>query len=483
MSGRSDKYEAVIGLEVHAQLSTRSKMFCACATAFGAAPNTQVCPVCLGLPGALPVVNRTAVEYAIRMGLATHCAIAEESVFARKNYFYPDCPKNYQISQYDRPLCTGGYVTIGDGTRKIGIRRIHLEEDAGKLVHAEAADYSLVDMNRCGVPLIEIVSEPDMRTAREARECMQKLRALVRYLDICDGNMEEGSLRCDVNVSERPRGAAAFGTSTEIKNVNSFKFVEQAIEFEIERQERILDAGGRVEHATLMWDAQRGEAHLMRTKEEAHDYRYFPEPDLRVLRTPRAMVEAVAASVPELPDDRRERLVVAYGLPAYDAGVLTAQREIADYFETVAAHAGDAKAASNWVMGEVLRELNERALDITAFPVAPGDLAELIRTLSGGAINAPTAKDVFREMASSGRKPSDIISEKGLLQIRDEDMIREAAARVIEENPDALAKYLRGKEKLLQFFIGALMKATRGKASPELAGRILKELLNRRRGR
>ena len=472
-------YESIIGLEVHAQLSTQTKLFCGCPAAYGGEPNTRVCPVCLGLPGALPVVNRKAVEYAVRMGLAIKCSIAPKSVFARKNYFYPDCPKNYQISQYEAPLCTGGSVTIDSGKR-IGITRIHLEEDAGKLVHG-AAENSLVDMNRCGVPLIEIVSEPDMRTPAQAREYVQELRAILRYLDICDGNMEEGSLRCDVNVSLREKGSTHLGVKTEIKNVNSFKFVEQALTFEIDRQNRVLSGGGQVERDTLLWDAQRAEAQVMRTKEASHDYRYFPEPDLPVLRVSESQVRAVAQTLPELPDARRDRLVGQLGLPAYDARVLTASRELADYFEAVASATNDAKAASNWVMGDVLRELKERSLEVAELAVAPEELARLIGMLKSGRINTPTAREVFKEMVGSGASAADIVADMGLEQITDDDAITAAATQVIDANPDAVKKYVDGKHALLKFFVGQVMKATQGKANPQQAEAILKSLLESRR--
>ena len=472
-------YESIIGLEVHAQLSTQTKLFCGCPAAYGGEPNTRVCPVCLGLPGALPVVNRIAVEYAVRMGLAIKCSIAPKSVFARKNYFYPDCPKNYQISQYEAPLCTGGSVTIESGKR-IGITRIHLEEDAGKLVHG-AADNSLVDMNRCGVPLIEIVSEPDMRTPAQAREYVQELRAILRYLDICDGNMEEGSLRCDVNVSLREKGSTHLGVKTEIKNVNSFKFVEQALTFEIDRQNRVLSGGGQVERDTLMWDARCAEAQVMRAKEASHDYRYFPEPDLPVLRVPESQVQAVAQTLPELPDARRDRFVGQFGLPAYDARVLTASRELADYFEAVASATNDAKAASNWVMGDVLRELKERSLEVAELAVAPEELARLIGMLKSGRINTPTAREVFKEMVGSGASAADIVADMGLEQITDDDAITAAATQVIDANPKALKKYLDGKHALLKFFVGQVMKTTQGKANPQQAETILKSLLESRR--
>jgi aspartyl-tRNA(Asn)/glutamyl-tRNA(Gln) amidotransferase subunit B len=454
------RYEAVIGLEVHAQLSTRSKMFCGCSATFGGAPNTHVCPVCLGLP--------------------TGCTIAPESVFARKNYFYPDCPKNYQISQFDTPLCRDGHLAIEGGAKTIRIHRIHVEEDAGKLIHAEDADHSLVDMNRSGVPLVEIVSEPDIRTAREASEYLQKLRSLVRYLEICDGNMEEGSLRCDVNISLREKGTAAFGIKTEVKNLNSFKQVEQAIEFEFERQEKLLQSGGRNTQDTLLWDAARGRATVMRSKEEAHDYRYFPEPDLRVLVVSGETIARVRESLPELPDEKEKRLVAQYGLPAYDAALLTSARDIADYYEALAART-DPKAASNWMMGEVLRELNERRIEIGAFPVSPAGLAELVTLQSGGRVNSSTAKDVFKAMLDTGRPAAVIVAERGLEQVSDNSAIETEARAVLDASPDEVARYLGGKETLLQFFVGQLMKRTKGKANPAMATEIFKKLLDERR--
>ena len=474
-------YEAVIGLEVHAQLSTNSKMFCGCSARFGGAPNTQVCPVCLGLPGALPVVNARAIEFGVRMGVATNCSIAPESIFSRKNYFYPDCPKDYQISQFDTPLCENGYLVIDGEGRRIGIKRIHLEEDAGKLVHAEDADHSFVDMNRSGVPLIEIVSEPDIRTTQEAGVYLQKVRSMVRYLQICDGNMEEGSLRCDVNISVRPQGTKELGVRTEVKNLNSIKQVEHSLRYEFDRQVELIESGGRVTQDTLLWDAEAGSATIMRSKEEAHDYRYFPEPDLLVLRADRDLVDRVASQLPELPDARRQRFVREHGIPEYDAGVLTASRDVADYFEAVTAAGVDAKAASNWVMGEVMRELNERRIDIAAFPLVPEVLAGLVRFQSDGRINSSTARDVFAEMVRSGESAADIISARGLEQISDEDAIETAAAGVLDKHPDEVGKYLGGKEKLLTFFVGQLMKVTRGKANPEMAAETFKRLLEERR--
>jgi aspartyl-tRNA(Asn)/glutamyl-tRNA(Gln) amidotransferase subunit B len=477
----SARYEAVIGLEVHAQLSTRSKMFCGCPAAFGGAPNTHICPVCLGLPGALPVVNARAIEFAVRLGLATDCTIAHESIFARKNYFYPDCPKDYQISQFDTPLCSEGHLDVENGAKRIRIKRIHVEEDAGKLIHVDGADHSLVDMNRSGVPLVEIVSEPDLRTAREASEYLQKLRSLVRYLEICDGNMEEGSLRCDVNLSIRRPGVDALGVKTEVKNLNSFKQVEQAIEFEFERQSRVLDEGGRVSQDTLLWDPANGRASVMRSKEEAHDYRYFPEPDLRVLLVSEATIARVRDALPELPVAKEARFVSQYKLPTYDAALLTSARDIAEYYEDVVRAGADPKAASNWVMGEVMAWINERKSSIGAFKIQPADLAELVTMQASGRINSSTAKDVFKQMLENGAKAAAIVATGGLEQVSDTSAIESDARAVLEENPEEVARYLAGKEQLLQFFVGQLMKRTKGKANPALATDAIKGLLETKR--
>ncbi len=479
----SSSYEAVIGLEVHAQLSTASKMFCGCSAKFGGAPNTHVCPTCLGLPGALPVVNARAVEYAVRLGLATECTIANESIFARKNYFYPDCPKNYQISQFDTPLCRNGHLFIENDATRVGIHRIHLEEDAGKLVHVDGADHSLVDMNRSGVPLVEIVSEPDLRTPAQASEYLQKLRSLVRYLGICDGNMEEGSLRCDVNLSVRKRGTKELGVKTEVKNLNSFKQVEQAIEFETERQSKILESGGRVTQDTLLWDPAAKRATVMRSKEEAHDYRYFPEPDLRALRAPAALIDRVRGELPELPDAKQKRFVKQYGIPAYDAHVLTGSGDLADYYEAVVAAGADAKHASNWVMGEVMREMNEKGIDIEVFSkrVHPETLATLIKNKSVGSSQAKTVFLVINDSASVVESVEMIVRRLDVAQVSDEEAITREAVAVLDANSDEVMRYLAGKEQLLQFFVGQLMKRTKGKANAQVATAIFKGLLEKRR--
>jgi len=450
--------EAVIGLEVHARLLTRSKIFCGCATDFGAPPNTHVCPVCLGYPSTLPVLNRKAVELAMRAAIATGCTVHERSVFARKNYFYPDLPKGYQISQFEEPLATGG--SIGD----VRIRRIHMEEDAGKLIHA--SDASLVDLNRAGVPLIEIVSEPDMHSAAEADAYLTRLRQILMYGGICDGNMEEGSLRCDANVSLH-RPGEELGTRAEIKNVNSFRFLRNAIEFEIERQTKILESGGAIEQETRLFDASTGETRGMRSKEEAHDYRYFPEPDLYTLNIDSAWMDDVARSLPEMPHARVERYV-AMGIPAIEAESLAATRELADYFEAVAA-GGNPKAAANWVRNDILH--------LGHFRIEPAKLARLIALIDNGTIGSKAAKEVFAEMAETNDAPDAIVERRGLAQIGDPKVIRDAAQRVIAENPTQVEQYRGGKTQIFGFLVGQLMKATRGKANAEMANSILRELL------
>ncbi len=476
-------YEAVIGLEVHAELLTQSKVFCGCSAKFGAPPNQNTCPVCLGMPGALPVLNRRAVEFAIRAGLATHCTIANDSRWARKNYFYPDLPKGYQISQYELPVCRGGRIDIETdaGTRSIRLTRIHMEEDTGKNIHDAHGDASLVDFNRCGVPLLEIVSEPDIRSAAEAGAYLRKLRTVLQYLEICDGNMEEGSFRCDANVSIRKRGATELGTKVEIKNMNSFRNVERAIEFELKRQAQTLDEGGRLVQETRLWDPDREVTRSMRSKEFAHDYRYFAEPDLLPLLITDAWIDEVRRALPELPDTRRARFVRDYGLPAYDADVLTMRRDVADYYEAAVRHHRNPKALSNWVMGDILRIIRERKLDnalvIHDWPVPPERLAAMVELIDSGEISGKIAKAVFEEMVNTGKTPVQIVDEQGLKQISDEGLIVAAVEQVIAANPDKVAEYRNGKDKLFGFFVGQVMKATQGKANPQKLNELLRAKL------
>ncbi len=482
------EYEAIIGLEVHCQLSTKSKIFCGCKTDFGAQQNTQVCPVCLGMPGVLPVLNRRAVEFAIRMGLATHCRIAEHSIFARKNYFYPDLPKGYQISQYEEPLCEDGYLEIeleSGEKKRIHIIRIHLEEDAGKSVHAEdyvSENETLIDLNRCGVPLIEIVSGPDIRSPREAYHYLVRIRQLVRYLEICDGNMEQGSLRCDANISVRPKGQDAFGVKTELKNMNSFRNVERALEYEIQRQIAMLERGEPIQQETLLWDAARNRVVPMRSKEYAHDYRYFPEPDLVPLMISSEWRQDIAAQLPELPVARRERFVRDYQLPEYDAAVLTEEKPVADYFEAVVKAGADAKQASNWVMGDVLRVLKEEKIEISAFPVKPEALAEMIQLITDGTISSKLAKTVFEEMRKTQKSAKQIVEEKGLVQITDTGAIERVVDEVLAANPKEVERYRQGEEKLIGFFVGQVMRATRGKANPQMVNQLLRQKLSQQDG-
>jgi aspartyl-tRNA(Asn)/glutamyl-tRNA(Gln) amidotransferase subunit B len=476
--------EAVIGLEVHCQLLTESKIFCGCPTRFGSPPNTNVCPICLGMPGVLPVLNRRAVEHAMRAALALRCAVQPRSIFARKNYFYPDLPKGYQISQYDRPLATGGWLEIeaGGARRRIGITRVHMEEDAGKLLHEGFADsdrVSHVDFNRSGVPLIEIVSEPDLRTPDEAHAYYSDLRDILVFLGVSDGNMEEGSLRCDANVSLRARGAGEFGTKAELKNLNSFKFVRDALEHEIARQTEILDSGGRVVQETRLYDPAEGKTYAMRSKEEAHDYRYFPEPDLLPLEIDAAWIERVRNELPELPAALRARFVRDYGLTEADARVLTASRALAAYFEAVAREAKNPRAAANWVMTEILRKMKEERIDAAAVPLAPDRLAALIRLVDDGTISGKIAKDVFGVSYSTGQHPADVVRQQGLTQVSDEGAIRAAIDEVVAKNPGQHAQYKAGKTAVLGYFVGQVMKATGGKANPALVNRLLKERLER----
>ncbi|MGH7382843.1 MAG: Asp-tRNA(Asn)/Glu-tRNA(Gln) amidotransferase subunit GatB [Candidatus Methylomirabilales bacterium] len=475
-------YEAVIGLEVHAQLLTASKIFCGCSTRFGEAPNSQTCPVCLGLPGVLPVLNKKAVEFAIRTALAVRGSIAAHSVFARKNYFYPDLPKDYQISQYELPLSTGGFVEVNNNgmARRVRIRRVHLEEDAGKLLHAgtmDRAEYSLVDFNRCGVPLIEMVTEPDLRTPEAAAEFLKELRATLQYLGVSQGNMEEGNLRCDANVSVRPAGSVELGVKTEVKNMNSFKNVQRALEYEIERQIRLLKSGQPIVQETHLWDATQGITLPMRGKEEAHDYRYFPEPDLVPLEISPAWVKEIAASLPEFPAERRQRFVQVYGLPEYDAAVLTASKALADFFEECTHRHRDVKLVSNWIMSELLGYLNREGKEITESPVTPAQLAGLLKLIQEEVISGKIAKAVFEAMTQTGKSPEAIIQEKGLIQITDREELGRIVDQVLAENPRPVADFRGGKEKARTALVGAVMRATKGKANPQLVNDLLREKL------
>jgi aspartyl-tRNA(Asn)/glutamyl-tRNA(Gln) amidotransferase subunit B len=475
----NDSYEAVIGLEVHAQLLTESKAFAPVSTEFGGSPNTQVTPLCLGHPGTLPVLNENLVRYIIKMGLATNCDIARKSIFARKNYFYPDLPKGYQISQYETPICHDGHISIkAEGNEKeIGITRIHMEEDAGKSIHDQDPYNTLVDLNRAGVPLIEIVSEPDIRTPQEAYAYLNRIKQIVQYLEICDGNMEEGSLRCDANVSVRPKGQKKFGTRTELKNMNSFRNVERAIQYEIDRQIELIESGGKVVQQTLLWDANKLETRLMRTKEEAHDYRYFPEPDIPPVVVTETMLDEIREELPELPDVRQQRFAEEFGMSEDDAYNLTENRYLADYYEETLQHAGNPKAVSNVVLTEVLRVLNERSIDIRSFPISPEKLGGLITLREDDKINSSAMTEIFDAMLEVDKSAEELAKEMNLLQVSDTGFIEPIVDEVIEGHPDEVARYRDGKKGLIGFFIGQVMQRSQGKANPNLVRELISEKL------
>ena len=475
------EFEVVIGLEVHAQLLTRTKIFCSCATTFGNEPNANTCPVCTGLPGALPVLNRKVVEYALKAGLATNCRINKKSVFARKNYFYPDLPKGYQISQYDLPICEEGFLdVVVDGEQKgIGITRIHMEEDAGKLVHPDdRSGVSYVDYNRACVPLLEIVSEPDMRSSAEAVAYLKGLRDILMYLEICDGNMEEGSFRCDANVSIRPFGQQEFGIRAELKNMNSFRNVQRAIDYEVKRQQDILEQGGQVVQETRLWDADKSVSRSMRGKEEAHDYRYFPDPDLLPVIVEQSWIDEVQKSLPELPQAKRQRFMDEYGLPVADADILIGSRPLADYFEAAAAEAGNAKMVSNWMLSELLRLLNDDKRSIESCPVSPGGLAGLLKLIENGTISGTIAKKVFSTMyAEKNNDAAGIVKAQGLVQIDDSEALQEVVKQVLVAHPQEVEKFHQGKTKVFGFLVGQVMRQTRGKAKPGLVNDLLRREL------
>ncbi len=473
-------FEAVIGLEVHVQLKTNSKIFCSCSTEFGAPPNTHTCPVCLGMPGVLPVLNRKAVEYAMKMALATNCTINKTNVFARKHYFYPDLPKGYQISQYELPLAEDGWIDVETeaGGRRIRINRIHMEDDAGKLIHDESRPVSYVDLNRTGTPLIEIVSEPDIRTPEEASSYLKKIRQIVRYLNISDGNMEEGSLRCDANISLRPRGREEFGTKAELKNMNSFRHVQKALEYEIRRQSALLLDGKEIVQETRLFDASKGVTHSMRGKEEAHDYRYFPDPDLVPIKIDDKWLDEVKDSLPELPDEKRERFVSEYGLPEYDAEVLTGSVDLAEYFEAAVKLYPKPKKVSNWIMVELLKLIKKEDHDIASSKVTPEVLAELLSLIEKGTISNKIAKKILEEIHEKGGSPSEIVEREGLSQVSDESELSAIVEQVLRDNPKEVEKYRAGKKKVMGFFVGQVMRQTRGKANPQMVNELLRRLLD-----
>lgn len=475
------EYEVVIGLEVHAELSTKTKIYCGCPTEFGSAPNTHCCPVCAGMPGALPVLNEKVVEYAVRAGLATNCEIAKESKQDRKNYFYPDTPRAYQISQFDLPLCAHGHVdVVVDGKEKtIGITRIHIEDDAGKLVHDNYTGGTLVDLNRAGVPLIEIVSEPDMRSAEEAVAYVERLKGILEYIGVSDCKMQEGSLRADVNLSLRPVGQEKFGTRTETKNLNSFRAIARSIEFEIQRQKEILESGGKVYQETRRWDDEAGEGYAMRTKEEANDYRYFPEPDLMPIRLSDEYINNIKDTLPELPESRKKRYIEELGLPEYDAGIITSSKTLSDFFESATKSCGNAKAVSNWIMTDIIRIAREKGIEYNELPFTSEQFAKLITLIDKGTISGSIAKKVFEEMVETGKEPEKIVEEKGLVQISDEGAIKEVVDKIIAANPQSVEDYKNGKDRALGFLVGQCMKEMKGKGNPQILNKLILEYLTK----
>ena len=472
-------YITVVGLEVHAELKTKSKAFCSCSTSFGSEPNTHVCPVCLGMPGALPVLNKQVVEFAIRTGLAVNCEIQKFNKFDRKNYFYPDLSKNYQISQFDKPICLGGHIDIhvGKEPKRIGITRIHMEEDAGKLVHSgstiKTSDSSAVDYNRAGVPLIEIVSEPDMRSAAEARAYLEKLKAILEYIDVCDCKMQEGSIRCDANISVMSEDATEFGTRAEIKNLNSFRALERAIDYEVERQIELIEDGGHVVQETRTWDDAQGMTFSMRSKEEAHDYRYFPEPDLVPVEIDDTWIERVKSELPELPAARQVRLMSEKGLQAYDAENIVATKAMAQYFDDAAKHTDDAKGLANWLLGDVSAYLNNENIEIDRFPVTPAHLGELVTLIKKGVLSSKLAKKVFVEMVKDDKAPKDLVKDLGLEQVSDSNELQKMVDETLAENPQSIADFKAGKDRAVGFLVGQIMKKSRGKANPAMINEML----------
>ncbi|HEX6437336.1 MAG TPA: Asp-tRNA(Asn)/Glu-tRNA(Gln) amidotransferase subunit GatB [Candidatus Binatia bacterium] len=477
-------YETIIGLEVHAQLLSDSKIFCGCSTRFGAAPNHNTCPVCAGFPGALPVLNKKVVEFALRAGLAMHCKIAGSSRLARKNYFYPDLPKGYQISQYELPICSNGYidVDVGGATKRVRLIRIHIEEDAGKNIHDAYEDSSLIDLNRAGVPLLEIVSEPDIRNAGEAVSYLKRLRAILRYLEVCDGNMEEGSFRCDANISLRRIGTGSLGTKVEIKNLNSFKAIEKALEYETERQTDTLSTGGDLVQETRLWDDNNEQTRSMRSKESAHDYRYFPDPDLLPINLDQAWTQEVCSNLPELPDARKVRFMSQYGLSAYDAELLTGRRDVADYLEAAINICPNAKAVSNWIMGDLFRVLKERKLDeqlrIDNWPIQPTQLGDLVQLIDDGKISGKIAKLIFEALLDTNQSPQVIMTQRGLEQVSDPASLERSIDQVLITHAQQVAAYRGGNDKIFGFLVGQVMKASQGKANPQKVNELLKSKLS-----